>query len=93
MFLGGVLGLGLGGGGDAVEVDVAEAAPFFLVERDQSGLTPEVHCLAADLGPEGGVLVALIIAEHEPCRSGPAGNFLDLAHTNLSFHASGVPRR
>jgi hypothetical protein len=76
MFVGGVGGLALGHGGDAVEVDVAEAAAFFLVECDQGGIALETHRLTADLGAEGGVLVALVIAEHEPCRAGPARNFL-----------------
>ena len=69
MFGSGVAGLGGGGGGDGVEVDVAEAAPFFLVERNHGALALEAHRLPTDLRAEGGVLVALVIPEDEPGRS------------------------
>jgi hypothetical protein len=76
---------------DPVEVDVAKAAPFLLVECQHCALAFVALRLLANLGPEGRVLVSLLVPKNVTRRSGPCRDLFDLAHLDFAFHIYEYP--
>jgi hypothetical protein len=68
-----------------------EAVALLLVELDPRLPALEPGGVAADLGPEGGELAALVVAEHVARLAAAGLDLLDLTHADHGIHGGGIP--